>query len=185
MSTSKSSPKLAEKPDKVSSVKKGTKNNNPSHPSHEVNLTWTQWAKLAQKGSLVTKVGNPKLPKVRNKNAVIFHLDLVKHLPFSKICSSLYDQHKQSILGIYRLTDLDYLEIVFLDAATYDQYLKKGLQICGFKLSGYDNSQFRNFLTINLNSIPIMEIESLKNALLQQCITLYQKVQDYTLFVHW
>src|SRR6266487_1010394 len=109
----------------------------------------------------MTKIGNFKLPKVRNKNTVIFHLELVKHLLFSKICTSLYDQHKQSILSIYRLTDPEYLKVVFLDTATHDQYLKKGLQIQDFKLSGYDNSQFRDFLMINLNSVPIMNIETL------------------------
>ena len=62
---------------------------------------------------------------------------------------------------MYRLTDPKYLEVVFLDAAIWDQYLKKELQICGFKLSGYDNSQSRNFLMINLNSVPIMDTETL------------------------
>ena len=63
---------------------------------------------------------------------------------------------------MYRLTNLEYLEIVFLDAVTQNQYLEKGLQICGFKLSSYNNFQNRNFLTINLNSVSIMDAEAIR-----------------------
>src|SRR4051812_44307859 len=98
MSTSKNPSKLAEKSSKVFLVNKKTKNNNPRHSLYEANLTWAQRAKLVQKGSLMTIVESSKLPRVRNKNAAIFHLELVKHLPFTKICTSLHKQHKKTIL---------------------------------------------------------------------------------------
>jgi hypothetical protein len=105
MSTSKNLSKLAKKSSKVSSVNKKTKNDNPRHSSHEADLTWIQRAKLVQKKSLMTIVGSSKLSRVRNKNAAIFHLELVKHLPFTEICTSLHEQYKE--------TNPDYLEIVF------------------------------------------------------------------------
>ncbi len=97
MSTSKNVSKKAEKsvqsPVVNETAKKDT-TNEKTHPSHKVNLTWAQRAKLATKGQLYMKGSGPViLPKVRNKNAVIFSLDPVKHLPFAEICIELYKKH--------------------------------------------------------------------------------------------
>jgi hypothetical protein len=165
MSTSKNVPKKTEKSVQDSLVNKKAKNNATNaniHPSHNVNLTWAQRAKLAVKGELRVKKGIPvNLPRVRNKNAAIFLLDPVKHLPFADICIELYNSYKDHILGLYRLTDPEYLEIVFSETIIRDQYLKDGLLISGFRLSGYNNAESRNFMTITLNSVPIMDRSTL------------------------
>jgi hypothetical protein len=100
------------------------------------------------------------LKKIFHQTLVLCNISIWEK-KFFYICTSLYKQYKESILSLYRLTNLEYLEIVFLNTTTRDQYLKKGLQICSFKSSGYDNSQFRNFMMINLNSVPIIDRELL------------------------
>src|SRR5947209_20062461 len=60
----------------------------------------------------------PFKSRVRNKNAAIFSLNSVKHLPFAKICIDLDDKHEKDILGLYRLTNSEFLEVVFRDEAT-------------------------------------------------------------------
>ncbi len=86
---------------------------------------------------------------------------MVEHLPFTEICVAIYNEHGKDILGLYRLTNLELLKMVFLDAATRDRYLKDGLQILDIRLSGYNNAETRNFMTITLNSIPIMYANTL------------------------
>jgi len=166
MSTSKNASKKAEKSPQVSRVNKEAENdaiNDKTHSSHKVNLTWAQRAKLAAKGEHFRRKDAPeKLPKVRNENAAIFSLDPVKHLPFAEICVELYKSHGKHIIGLYRLTDAQYLEVVFVDSITRDTYLKDGLQILDYTLSGYNNAQHRNFMTITLNSVPIMNANKLR-----------------------
>jgi hypothetical protein len=167
MSTSKNVPKKTEKSVQDYLVNKKAKNdatNAKTHPSHDVNLTWAQRAKLAAKGELrVKRHLRVNLPRVRNKNAAIFLLDPVKHLPFADICIELYNTYKGHILGLYRLTNPEYLEIVFVETIIRDQYLRDGLQISGYILSGYNNAETKNFMTITLNSVPIMNISKLRN----------------------
>ncbi len=97
MSTSKNVSKKAEKSVESPVVNETAKNDattEKTHPSHKVNLTWAQRAKLATKGQLQVRSNAPvNLPKVRNKNAVIFSLEPVKHLPFAEICIELYKKH--------------------------------------------------------------------------------------------
>jgi hypothetical protein len=154
MSTSKNVPKKTEKSVQGSLVNTKAKNdatNDKVHPSHEVNLTWAQRAKLATKGGLRVRTDAlANLPKVRNKNAAIFSLEPVKHLPFAETCIELYKKHKEFILGLYRLTNTDYVEIVFSHEIIRDNFLRDGIQILDCRLSGYNNAQSRNFLTITL-----------------------------------
>ena len=74
----------------------------------------------------------------------------------------MYKKHKKHIISLYRLTDVQYLKVVFFDAVTRDAYLKDGLQILNHTLSGYNNAQTRNFMTITLNSVPIMNADKLR-----------------------
>src|SRR4051812_45206020 len=64
------------------------------HSSQKTNLTWVQRVKLAEKGvcAVLTEF-LPFKPRVKNKNTAIFSLNLVKHLPFVKICIDLDDKH--------------------------------------------------------------------------------------------
>jgi hypothetical protein len=171
MSTSKNVPKQTEKSPQVSRVNKEAENdatNGRTHSSHKVNLTWAQRAKLAAKGQHYRRTNAPeKFPKVRNENAAIFLLDPVKHLPFAEICIELYKKHREHILGLYRLTEAQYLEVVFVDSITRDTYLKDGLQILDYVLSGYNNAQTRNFMTITLNSVPIMNADKLRRLIFE------------------
>src|SRR5947209_8161750 len=170
MSTSKNVTKKAAK--SAQNVPVGEKagdnsTNDRIHSSHKAKLTWAEKAKLAGKGGLYRKTTNAphQLFKVRNKNAAIFDLGPVKHFPVVEICVTLQEEHGEAILGLYRLTHLEhlFLEIVFLDATTRDRYLKDGLQILGTRLSGYNNAENRNFLTITLNNVPIMILDVLTN----------------------
>jgi hypothetical protein len=171
MSTSKNVPKKAEKSVQSPTVNETTKNdaaNAQTHPSHKINLTWAQRAKLAAKGELLIRRDTPvNLPKVRNKNAAIFSLDPVKHLPFAEICIEMYKKHQQFIIGLYRLTNTDYVEIVFSHEIVRNNFLRDGIQISGCKLSGYNNAQNRNFLTITLNSVPIMDVPDLRGLIIK------------------
>jgi hypothetical protein len=171
MSTSKNVSKKTEKTPQVSKINKEAENDatdDKIHSSHKVNLTWAQRAKLAAKGIQHRRPETPeKLPKVRNENAAIFLLDPVKHLPFAEICIELHKEHGKHIIGLYRLTDVQYLEVVFFDSTTRDVYLKDGLQILNHTLSGYNNAQTRNFMTITLNSVPIMEANKLRSLIIK------------------
>src|SRR4051794_17454047 len=110
-----------------------------------------QKAKLATKGGLRVRTdAHANLPKVRNKNAAIFLLKLVNHLPFTNICIELHKKHKEFILGLYRLTNTNYVEIVFSHEIIRDNFLRDGIQILDRRLSGYNNAQSRNFLTVTL-----------------------------------
>src|SRR5947209_6940637 len=117
MSTSKNVAKKAEKSNQDTLTTKDVETNNKpvkKHSSQKTNLTWTQRAKLAEKDVCVVLTEFlPFKPRVRNKNTAIFSLNSVKHLSFAKICIDLDDKHGEDILSLYRLTNSEYLEVVF------------------------------------------------------------------------
>ena len=117
MSTLKNVTKKAEKSNQDTLATKDVETiNKPmkKHSSQKTNLTWAQRAKLAEKGvcAVLTEF-LPFKPRVRNKNAAIFSLNSVKHLPFAEICIDLDDKHEKDILSLYRLTNSEFLEVVF------------------------------------------------------------------------